>query len=71
MPEPFKLKADERRALEALARGEVSVAKNRTRHLRIESLGLSERYLPPDDIKVWRWRITDAGRAWLREASKP
>lgn len=64
----LKLKADERRALESLTREEVNVAKNRKHYIRIEALGLSESYLcDKHGVKVHKWRITPAGRAWLAD----
>jgi len=63
----IKLKADERRALEALDRGEVHVAKNRKHFLTVEERKLSERYLDDSNgVKIWKWRLTAAGREWLK-----
>jgi|HubBroStandDraft_2_1064218.scaffolds.fasta_scaffold335735_2 hypothetical protein len=62
----IKLKADERRALEALEQGDVMVAKNRKHYLRVEDLKLSERYLSSENgTKMWYWRLLPRGRAWI------
>jgi hypothetical protein len=62
----IKLKAKERDALEALARGEVMGTKTRKNFATLEGLGLSERYLSTaNSVRVWKWKISPAGRAWL------
>jgi hypothetical protein len=68
----LKLFASERAALETLAREEVNVAKNRKNFITIEGLKFSEQYLSESHgVKVRKWRITPAGRAWLAAHKAP
>ncbi len=71
MDTPVKLNAGERNALSSLARGEVNCTSTRRNYQSIEDKKLSERYLDDSHgVRVWKWRLTAAGRSWLASWGK-